>query len=139
MDSFIQRVDAWVIALAFAVAMFTCWTLGWRRGRRFPLVPGEDPGTKFIDAGLALLGLLLAFTFSMSLGRHDQRRHAEVAESNAIGDFYTCASLLKEPHRSRLQNVIREYAQLRMDPQYSRSLEAHESQATERCLKMYAR
>jgi hypothetical protein len=29
--------------------------------------PAEDPGIKFTDAALALLGLLLAFTFSLSL------------------------------------------------------------------------
>jgi hypothetical protein len=59
---------------------------------------------------MALLGLLLAFTFAMTLGRHDNRRHTVVAQSNAIGDFYTCATLLKEPHRSALQAVIRQYA-----------------------------
>jgi hypothetical protein len=59
---------------------------------------------------MALLGLLLAFTFSMALGRHDQRRQTAVAESNAIGDFYMCATLLNEPNRSKLQNVVRDYA-----------------------------
>ena len=59
--------------------------------------------------------LALAFTFSMSLGKHDQRRAMVVAESNAIGDFYTCASLLPSPVRSRLQGVIREYAQRKLD------------------------
>jgi Mg2+/citrate symporter len=65
---------------------------------------------KFTDASMAILGLLLAFTFAMALGRHDQRRLAVVEESNAIGDFYTCASLLNEPHRNALQSVIRDYA-----------------------------
>ena len=37
------------------------------------------------------------------------------ADSNAIGDFYTCASLLKEPARTKLQAVIRQYAQARLD------------------------
>jgi len=36
-----------------------------------------------------------------------------VADSNAIGDFYTCASMLKEPVRTQLQSVIRDYAALR--------------------------
>ncbi len=65
---------------------------------------------------MALLGLLLAFSFSMALGRHDQRRLAVIAESNAIGDFYTCASLLKEPQRNQLQSVIRDYAQKQLEP-----------------------
>jgi hypothetical protein len=57
---------------------------------------------------------LLAFTFGISIGKHDQRRLAVVADGNAIGDFYTCATLLKEPTRTKLQGVIREYTELRL-------------------------
>ena len=46
----------------------------------------------------------------MSLGKHDQRRGMVVTDSNAIGDFYTCATLIDEPNRTALQGVIREYA-----------------------------
>lgn len=72
MDELIYRIDAWVIALVFAGAMLAFWGLGWRWGRRLTPDSGQDPGVKFTDASLALLGLLLAFTFSMTLGRHDQ-------------------------------------------------------------------
>jgi hypothetical protein len=115
MGGFIERIDPVFVALGFSVAMLGAWGIGWRRGRRAAPDPAEDPGIKFTDAALALLGLLLAFTFSMALGRHDQRRAMVITESNAIGDFYTCASLLKEPHRSRLQGLIREYAQYKLD------------------------
>jgi len=54
MDRITGRVDAWLIALAFAVAMRTSWGPGRRLGRRWPLEPGEDPGTKFIDATLTI-------------------------------------------------------------------------------------
>jgi hypothetical protein len=60
---------------------------------------------------MAILGLLLAFSFSIALGRHDHRRLMIVDESNAIGDFYTCATLLKDQHRSALQALIRAYTQ----------------------------
>jgi hypothetical protein len=110
MGNFIEHLHAWLVAIFFAAAMFACWGAGFRHGRSVRAEPKDDPDTKFVDAGMALLGLLLAFTFSMSLGRHDQRRLAVVAESNAIGDFYTCATLLKEPQRSRLREVVHEYA-----------------------------
>jgi hypothetical protein len=139
MDSIIERIDAWLIALSAAIAMFASWGIGWRRGRHSAPVAGEDPEIKFIDAGVAILGLLLAFTFAMALGRHDQRRLAVVAESNAIGDFYTCASLLNEPYRSRLQDVIRDYAKLQLATPYERLPEADEKKATERSLELYAR
>ena len=77
---------------------------------------------KFDDASLALLGLLLAFTFGVSISKHDQRRMAIVADSNAIGDFFTCASLLKEPTRTKLQTVIREYAELRLALGHNRQI-----------------
>src|SRR5262249_19856542 len=115
MGSPLDMVDAWIVALGFAASMVVAWALGWRRGKRAPTPPGEDPGIKFTDGSMALLGLLLAFTFAMALGRHDSRRVAVVAESNAIGDFHTCASLLKDPIHSKLQQVIHDYARLRLD------------------------
>jgi hypothetical protein len=38
-----------------------------------------------------------------------------VGDANAIGDFYTCASLLKEPVRTKLRTVIHDYTSLRVD------------------------
>jgi hypothetical protein len=51
----------------------------------------------------------------MSITRYDQRRLAVVGDSNAIGDFYTCAAMLKEPTRTNLQNLIRRYARIRFE------------------------
>src|SRR5262245_30423734 len=101
-------------------ALVAAWGVGYWRGHRLPPAPDAAPEGKFTDASLALLGLLLAFTFSMSLGKHELRRTMVVADSNAVGDFYTCATLLKEPTRPKLQGVIREYAQLKLDATRSR-------------------
>jgi hypothetical protein len=94
--------------------MLLSWSLGWWRGRRRRQAQCEASTSEFHDAILALLGLLLAFTFSMSLAKHDQRRLMVVTDSNAIGDFYTSASLVKQPLRNKLQIVIREYVELRL-------------------------
>src|SRR6185436_17466362 len=102
MELWIGRLDAGVIALTFGLAMTALFAVGSWRGRKFP-APAGDTGAKFTDASMALLGLLLAFTFSMALNRYDDRRAAMVAESNAIGDLYTSASVLREPGRSKLQ------------------------------------
>ncbi len=138
-NSIVERLDSWLIALVFAGAMFGCWAFGRHWGRRFSSETGDDPGTKFTDASVALLGLLLAFTFAIALGRYDQRRLAVVAESNAIGDFYTCASLLKEPYRSRLQEVLREYAQDQLDSPHETLSGANEKMATQRSRERFAR
>jgi hypothetical protein len=138
-SSIVERFEAWLIALVFAGAMFGCWAFGRRWGRRLSSESSEDPGTKFTDASVALLALLLAFTFAIALGRYDQRRLAVVAESNAIGDFYTCASLLKEPYRSSLQDVIRDYAQVQLDTPHETLIGADEKKATQRSRERFAR
>lgn len=119
LDQVLLHIDAWVVALFFFAAMILTWRVGCRSGAKAS-DRSDDPSMKFTDASLAILGLLLAFTFAMSLGRHDQRRLTLVNESNALGDFYTCASLLKDPHRTALQNGIRGYTeeQLRMLSRY---------------------
>lgn len=114
MDNVFVRIDAWITALAFAAAMVVAWRVGLWRGRRLLARDGDTPPSKFEDAGLALLGLLLAFTFSMALGKNERRRDMLVADSNAIGDFYTSATMLQEPARTKLQDLIREYAVLRL-------------------------
>jgi hypothetical protein len=114
MNSILLQVDAWVIAAVVAAAMLVGWALGLWRGRRLSAEQREAPAARLNDAVMALMGLLLAFTFSISHAKHDERRLMVVAESNSIGDFYTCASLLKEPLRGRLQGQVRDYVQHRL-------------------------
>jgi hypothetical protein len=114
MNAILFEVDAWVTALVLVALMLAAWSAGWWQGRRLARQQREVPASKFNEASMALLGLLLAFTFSMSLGKHDQRRQMVVTDSNAIGDFYTCASLLKGPVRGKLQGAIREYTEYRL-------------------------
>jgi hypothetical protein len=111
---FVER-DSWIIASMLAPLMFAAWGAGWWVGWRERRADHEPLVSKFDDASLAVLGLLLGFTFSMAMVKHDQRRLMVVADSNAIGDFYTCATLLNEPVRTKLQAVIRNYTQLRFD------------------------
>ena len=113
MNDMLFRIDAWAFALAFGALMAAAWAAGNWRGRRLAMDPEHDPGSKIVDASLALLGLLLAFTFAMTLERHEHRRLALVEQANAIGDLYTCATLLPAdgPERAELQASIRRYAE----------------------------
>jgi hypothetical protein len=115
MGTIFAEFDSSLVASALGLAMFAAWAFGRWHGQRLRVGTGDVPVSKFEDASLALLGLLLGFTFSMAIAKHDQRRLMVVADSNAIGDFYTCASLLKEPLRTKLQTVIREYTKLRSE------------------------
>jgi hypothetical protein len=114
LDQMVAALDIHIVALALGVAMLAAWQIGRRIGGRLRGNNGVKP-SKFDDASIGLLGLLLAFSFGTSMAKHDQRQVAVVADANAIGDFYTCASLLKEPSRTKLQAVIRQYAQLGLD------------------------
>jgi len=134
MELIFADIDAWAVASMVAVAMVVGWLAGRWRGRRLRVEShGKAAVSKFVDASLAVLGLLLAFTFSTALGKHDQRRIMVVADSNAIGDFYTCASLLKEPVRTKLRTVIHDYTALRVDL----SKRPYDATAFERALSQF--
>ena len=95
--------------------MGAAWRLGyWIGSLRLP-DDTETAEAALDNASLTLLALLLAFTFGGAMTRHEQRRAMVVADSNAIGDLYTCASLLDEPVRGRLQQELREYTKFRLD------------------------
>lgn len=96
------------------ILMLMGWWIGIRIGNR-QLARGVEPSTRFADAGLALLGLLLAFTFSFAMTKHDTRRQMVVTDANAIGDYSTTIAMLADPHRARLQAVVKEYVHLRLE------------------------
>jgi hypothetical protein len=62
----------------------------------------------------ALLGLLLAFTFSGAASRFDVRRQLIVEETNAIGTAYLRLDLLPAEAQALLQERFREYAGARL-------------------------
>lgn len=110
----INESPPFVTAAIFAVAMLGAWFLGWKLGPRSEVSNAGESGDKLSDAVLALLGLLLAFTFSASLSRHEHRREMVVVDSNAIGDFLTCVRLLDPPERTTLQEILRKYVDTRL-------------------------
>src|SRR5262249_30189572 len=87
MGGIFGRIDAWITTLILAVVMIAAWGVGFKLGHR-RRAQGEEAGSgNFRDAAIALLGLLLAFTFSMSLGKYDYRRLMLVSDANSMGDF----------------------------------------------------
>ena len=99
------------MALGFGAGMLAGWAAGWWIGRLWR-DSAKPKAFKSHEASLALLGLLIAFTFSMALGKHEQQKTMVIADSNAIGDFNTCAGMIKGPVRAKLQSLLRQYTQL---------------------------
>jgi hypothetical protein len=115
MTQLLYHGDAWVIALGLLVLMIAAWLIGLATGGRLSRLGDAVSGNRVAEPSLALMGLLLAFTFAMALDKHSKRREMIVQDANAVGDFYTTASLLKEPVRGVLQAVIRDYARDRLE------------------------
>lgn len=80
----------------------------------------KEPASEVQSYVIAAIFSLLAFTvglcFSISLGRFEDRRGLVIEEANAIRTTYLRASLFDDPHRSRLQATLRQYARTRVAP-----------------------
>ena len=106
------------IGLAFVVVLFFAMLIQLEVGRRIRvrhLAEGEPGGLGAIEGALfALLGLLLAFTFSGAAGRFDTRRQQIVEEANAIGTAYLRLDVLSGDSRQVLQDEFRRYLEGRL-------------------------
>jgi hypothetical protein len=65
-------------------------------------------------ATLTLLALIIGFSFSMAVGRYDQRKNYEEAEANAIGTEYFRLGLLSAPETASVRAMLRRYLALRV-------------------------
>lgn len=110
-----------VETLLFAVALLICMLLllevGRRIGRRRMRsdAEGARAGVGAVDGAVfALLGLLIAFTFSGAAARFDTRRHLIVDEANAIGTAYLRLDMLPEKDQPALREKFRQYVDARL-------------------------
>jgi len=67
-----------------------------------------------LGSTLTLLGLIIGFTFSMALGRYDQRKNCEEGEANAIGTEYVRADLLPDADAARVHTLLVSYLRQRV-------------------------
>ena len=65
-------------------------------------------------ATLTLLGLIVGFTFAMSVSRYDLRKNLEESEANAIGTEIARAQLLPPASRAALEKALRAYLDRRI-------------------------
>jgi hypothetical protein len=103
------------IALFFGILVFLM--LGRRMGKRAIARHGDAgvPNIGSLEAAVfALLGLMIAFTFSGALSRFDVRRGQAVDEANAIGTAYLRIALLPEGAQSAMRETFRNYVDSRI-------------------------
>ncbi len=115
-SSFLFAVAAWVVALILFVTCFAVSEVGFRLGGRGASRVGRrKEHYAAVQAMLAaLLGLLLAFTVSMSVARYETRKVGVVTEANAIGTAFLRVSLLPAADQPRTVGLFRDYVDLRL-------------------------
>jgi hypothetical protein len=104
----------------FAVALVTLVLATfcglWLRKRFAHIVERESQSLKTLESTiLALLGLLLGFTFSMAVARFDTRKTLQIDEANDIGTLWLRTSLLSENARDAERMLIRRYVAARIE------------------------
>jgi hypothetical protein len=107
------------LAAGFFVALWLAYEAGYAGGGRVRQRKQDsvaDFGT-IQGAVLGLLGLLLAFTYSLASARHDTRKQLVVREANAIGTAWLRADFLPEPARGELRSALRRYLDERILPE----------------------
>src|SRR5262245_5193035 len=136
LDQIFGRISSsqWIVFAVLVILLVGLSELACRMGlarSRKKSEADKDSGT-VRSAVLALLGLLLGFSFAIAGARHEARRGLLVQEANSIGTTARRAQLLPEAHAANVRQLLREYVPLR--------IEAHrEAQFSERFVKLRER
>jgi hypothetical protein len=108
--AWLEHAPLGLIWPTLSVVLLLAMALGYAAGRITPRRPREGgslDGIGFLlSAALALLGLLIAFTFSMAATRFETRRDAVLHEANAVGTAYLRYQLLDEPGRGAISRDL---------------------------------
>jgi len=106
------------LVLALFVGILTCLEVGWRVRSKNLATETEksDAGLNAIDGAVfALMGLLIAFTFSGAATRFEARRSLIVQETNDIGTAYLRIDMLPVDAQPALRQDYRDYLESRLD------------------------
>lgn len=100
--------------LVFIISFVALWLaarLGASVLRRFRKIDEDarDDFSVIQAATLTLLALIIGFTFSMAVGRYDQRKNYEEEEANAIGTEYVRADLLPAADAATVRGLLKTY------------------------------
>ena len=105
--------------MAFVVFLLIigCYAIGQLR-RNYLLKKYDDQivrdNSTMTGALLALLGLMLAFSFSMANSRYDSRRQVMVEEANAIGTAILRTQMYPDSVRALFHQSMKEYVEVRI-------------------------
>ena len=116
MDDTLYSLSSATIAFTSLALMLLAMEAGYRLGRRAQATTSEESRSQIGTVQASLLGLLalmLGFTFSIALDRHNGRSSAVVEEANTIGTAFLRTELLPDPLRAEARRTFVEYAGVR--------------------------
>jgi hypothetical protein len=111
--SFLLRLDTWQLMLILLALMIISIVIGLKAGKRFH--KGSEADNTILGSLFTLLGLLLAFTFSMAINYHGIRKDIIIEEANDIGTAILRADLYREGDRHSFRAAFKEYVDVRVD------------------------
>jgi hypothetical protein len=119
-DELLARIffNQWMVLLVVTGLLLVLAESGYRFGlgalrRDAETAKGHSGAVQ--GAVLGLLGLLLGFSFAMSVGRYDARRSLVVEEANSIGTTWLRAEFLPAPHDNAVRELLLRYTHLRVE------------------------
>lgn len=107
-----------IYAIGLLIGMLLMTEVGRQIGSRRMAedVEGARAGVGTVEGALlALLGLLIAFSFSGAAARFDARRQQIVNEANVIGSAYMLVDLLPPEAQPPLRETFRQYLDSRLE------------------------
>lgn len=105
----------WLSGLLLFVLLCIALELGFRLSMKRRGPQGSGGSDFLVSATLGLLALLLGFTFSLALQRHEERRSLVIAEANAIGTSWLRIQAIDPDERDDVEAAFQRYVKLRLD------------------------
>jgi hypothetical protein len=115
--TWLYQQSEFVVSAVFFAVLAVAGEVGHRLGRRTleqAREATESHTNEMQTTVFAVLGLLLAFTFSIALGRFDTRKQAVVTETNAISTAYLQTQLLPAAQQAAAADILRHYTDARL-------------------------
>jgi hypothetical protein len=113
----LDPIPSWLVMFGSFFAMALLMLGGFYLGRRSQPLSGHTTSalTTLKTAIFALVGLLLAFSFSLAGSRYDARKRLVIDEANATRTAYLRGALLPEQVRPHYQEGLSRYLTARLD------------------------
>lgn len=125
-EAFFDTLSVFSIFIGTVLFIFVSFEVGYQVAKYIRSKDEKKTDTTqgpMVGGVLAMLAFVLAFTFSMTASRFDERKQNILLEVNEINTAYLRADLLAEPHKSEMKQLLREYVAVRLNAVEDKQIE----------------